>query len=126
MSAAPTVAKSKGVVPKKSLVAKLAAPETILAYKAAPPSSPLEAVSQSFAGTPSPTVLKPKRVIVNPLIKPNTTYPAPPPEDTGASLPAPPIARKRKLRFVVEPTPDYIPKTRDISKETQTMLDELS
>lgn len=121
MSAAP--AKPKGVVPKKSLVAKLATPDTILAYKAPAPSSPLEAVSQSFAGTPSPTVAKPKRVIVNPLIKPKTAYPAPPPEDIGASLPAPPIARKKKLRFAVEPTPDYTPKTLGIPKETQDMLD---
>lgn len=125
MSAAPTApVKPKGVAPKKSLVAKLATPETILAYKAPTPSSPLEAVSQSFAGTPSPTIAKPKRVIVNPLIKPDTDYPAITPEDTGVSLPAPPIARKRQLRFAIEPTPDYTPKTLGISKETQDMLDE--
>lgn len=121
MSAAPTAPKPRGIVPKKSLVAKLATPETILAYKAPPPSSPLEAVSQSFAGTP-PTPARPKRVIVNPLVKPDTSYLTAAPEDTGVSLPAPPIARKKTLKFAVKTTPDYMPKTLGIPKETQDML----
>jgi hypothetical protein len=125
-SAAPT--KPKGVQPKRSAIVKLASPEVVAAVKQPLPAGQLEAAPQSFAGIPPPPIDKKKERVfvesrVNPLVKPLPgALPRPVPEDSGPSLPAAPIAKKKPLRHV-KPTPDYTPRAQKLDPEIQEGID---
>jgi hypothetical protein len=116
--------KAKGVQPKRSTVIKLASPEVIAAVKQPLPVGQLEVAPQSFAGIPSPPIDKKKERIfiesrVNPLVKPLPgVQPKPIPEDSGPSLPAAPIAKKKALKYS-KPTPDYTPRSQKLDPEIQ-------
>ena len=103
--------KGKGVQRKKSEVVKLASQDVIEAVKQPLPTGQLEAVAQSFAGIPPPpTAKQTQRVLLaaqaNPLINPEPKLPTKLPEDTGASLPPPPLQTKKTLKYAKQ-TPDY-------------------
>jgi hypothetical protein len=118
----------KGVQPKRSGVVKLASPEVVAAVKQPLPSGQLEAAPQSFGGIPAPPIdKKQERVFaqskVNPLIKPLPgALPKPVPADSGPSLPAAPIAKKKPLRLA-KTTPDYIPRELTLDPELQEDID---
>ncbi len=126
-SKAAPITKPKGVQPKRSTVVKLASPEVIAAVKQPLPSGQLEAAPQSFAGVPPPPIDKKlERVfaasLVNPLEKPlPKRLPRPVPEDSGASLPPPPIPTKKPLKLAKK-TPDYNPPSRYVPKDLQEEL----
>ena len=98
-SVAPT--KPKGIQPKRSAIVKLASPEVVAAVKQPLPAGQLEAAPQSFAGIPPPPIDKKKERVfaeslANPLVKPLPgALPKPVPADSGPSLPAAPIAKKK-------------------------------
>lgn len=125
-SVAPT--KPKGVQPKRSTVVRLASPEVVAAVKQPLPAGQLEAAPQSFAGIPPPPIDKKKERIfvesrVNPLVKPlSTALPRPVPEDSGPSLPAAPIAKKKPLKLAKK-TPDYVPREQKLDPEIQESID---
>lgn len=125
-SAAPT--KTKGIQPKRSAVVKLASPEVVAAVKQPLPAGQLEAAPQSFAGIPPPPIDKKReRVFVesraNPLVKPLPgALPRPVPADSGPSLPAAPIAKKKPLKLAKK-TPDYIPREQKLDPEIQEGID---
>ena len=125
-SAAPT--KPKGIQPKRSAVVKLASPEVVAAVKQPLPAGQLEAAPQSFAGIPPPPIDKKKERVfvesqVNPLVKPLPgALPKPVPADSGPSLPAAPIAKKKTLRLAKK-TPDYIPREKKLDPEVQEGVD---
>jgi hypothetical protein len=121
--------KPKGVQPKRSKVVKLASPEVIAAVKQPLPSGQLEAAPQSFAGVPPPPIdKKQERVfaasLVNPLEKPLPgPLPKPVPENTGPSLPPPPIPVKKQLKLAKK-TPDYNPPSRQVPGELQEEIND--
>jgi len=122
--------KVKGVQAKRSKVTQLASPEVIAAVKQPLPAGQLEAAPQSFAGIPPPPIDKKRERVfaaslANPLIKPlSGPLPAPVPADSGPSLPAAPIARKKRLRLAKK-TPDYVPRSQKLDPSTQEAVDEI-
>ena len=122
--------KVKGVQAKRSKVTQLASPEVIAAVKQPLPAGQLEAAPQSFAGIPPPPIDKKRERVfaaslANPLIKPlSGPLPAPVPADSGPSLPAAPIARKKPLRLAKK-TPDYVPRSQKLDPSTQEAVDEI-
>ena len=122
--------KVKGVQPKRSKVTQLASPEVIAAVKQPLPAGQLEAAPQSFAGIPPPPIDKKRERVfaaslANPVIKPlSGPLPAPVPADSGPSLPAAPIARKKPLRLAKK-TPDYVPRSQKLDPSTQEIVDEI-
>jgi len=122
--------KVKGVQAKRSKVTQLASPEVIAAVKQPLPAGQLEAAPQSFAGIPPPPIDKKRERVfaaslANPLIKPlSGPLPAPVPADSGPSLPAAPIARKKPLRLAKK-TPDYVPRSQKLDPLTQEAVDEI-
>jgi len=122
--------KVKGVQAKRSKVPQLASPEVIAAVKQPLPAGQLEAAPQSFAGIPPPPIDKKRERVfaaslANPLIKPlSGPLPAPVPADSGPSLPAAPIIRKKPLRLAKK-TPDYVPRSQKLDPSTQEAVDEI-
>ena len=119
--------KGKGVQRKKSEVVKLASQDVIEAVKQPLPTGQLEAVAQSFAGIPPPpTAKQTQRVLLaaqtNPLINPDPKLPKKLPEDTGASLPPPPLESKKPLKYSKK-TPDYFGRRQSIDKDLQDAID---
>jgi hypothetical protein len=118
----------RGVQPKRSTVIKLASDDVIAAVKQPLPAGQLEAAPQSFAGIPPPpNDKKQERVFAesrtNPLLKPLAgPRPAPVQADSGPSLPAAPIAKKKPLRLAKK-TPDYIPRAQKLRPEIQEGID---
>jgi hypothetical protein len=122
-----TAARPRGVQPKRSGVVKLASAEVIAAVKQPVPSGQLEPVAQSFAGIPPPpTTKKSERVLIaaeaNPLLNPVAKLPKKLPEDSGASLPPPPLAKKKPLKYAKK-TPDYQARTQGVDAELQEDID---
>lgn len=118
----------KGVQPKRSSMVKLASHDVIEAVKKPLPSGQLEPAPQSFAGIPPPIDTKRERIfaqsLANPLIRPITgPLPKPVQANSGASLPAPPIAKKKPLKFAKK-TPDYIPRSQDVNPKQQKLIEE--
>jgi hypothetical protein len=122
--------KPKGIQPKRSAVVKLASPDVIAAVKQPLPAGQLEAAPQSFAGIPPPPIDKKKERVfaaslANPLVKPLPgALPKPVPADSGPSLPAAPIVRKKQLRHAKK-TPDYVPRAQKLDPSTQEAIDEI-
>lgn len=122
--------KPKGVQPKRSATVKLASAEIVAAVKQPLPAGQLEAAPQSFAGIPPPPIDKKKERVfaaslANPLIKPLPgAQPKPVPADSGPSLPAAPIAKRKPLRLAKK-TPDYVPRSQKLDPSTQELVDEI-
>lgn len=107
------VQRPKGVQPGRCSVMKLATPETIEAMKLPPPKGQLDVVPQSFQGIPPPPITSVQKKAreearANPLLMPGMGPLLSMAADSGPSLPAAPIAKKKQLRMVKE-TPDYRP-----------------
>jgi hypothetical protein len=120
--------KPRGVQPKKSTAVKLASADIIDAMKKPLPAGQLEAAAQSFAGIPPPPIdKKQERVfaqsLANPLLKPLAGAPPRPVQaDSGPSLPAAPIAKKKPLKLA-QVTPDYIPRVKTLDADIQEGID---
>ena len=120
--------KPRGVQPKKSTAVKLASKDIIDALKAPLPAGQLEAAPQSFAGIPPPPIdKKQERVfaesLANPLLKPLPGAPPRPVQaDSGPSLPAAPIAKKKPLKLT-KTTPDYVPRVKTLAADIQEGID---
>ena len=92
----------RGIQPKRSQVVKLASPDVVAAVKKPLPAGQLDAADQSFAGIPSPPIDKKQEKVfiksrANPLINPLLSPLRPVQADSGPSLPAAPIAIKKRL-----------------------------
>ena len=123
--------KGKGVQPKKSALAKKAAPEVLATLKQPLPAGQLDAAPQSFAGEPAPPKGRAQEKVfaaaaANPLLNPLPgALPPRAPADTGPSLPKAPIARRKPLRLVKK-TPDYIPRRQTLDPTLREPLDDIN
>jgi len=118
--------KPKGFIRKLPQgVIKLATPDLIAAQKQPVPTGQLEAIEQSFAGIPPPPTTKKEEELLaasasNPLLYPKK-QPKKIPADTGASLPPPPVAIKKPLKYVKE-TDDFKQRKRTINSPLQSFI----